>query len=277
MKTAIAFAVSFLLLINLASAISFDKVYVELEIKDSVAYEQITASLFTEKQLNSIVFPLSVKPENLEISLPYQLKEDGIVINKTIPANSSFEFSMKLQTSSFITKISESEFLFSYTSPRITAKEMKVKVALPEETRIVDKGSLLVSRPVFISTDGRRIFLEWIKELSEEEFTSFVQYNKAKTEYPNIFLIVSIVLAAGFIIGYKLKKVKKAKIIKEVLSEDERIIVDEISKRGEAMQDELRKTTNFSKTKVSKILRNLEMKGIVLKTPYKKTNKIKLK
>lgn len=278
MKTAIAFAVSFLLLINLASAISFDKVFVELEIRDSTAYEQISANLFAEKQLNSIVFLLSVKPENLEINLPYQLKEDGIAINKAIPANSSFEFSMNFQTSSLITKISENEFLFSYTSPKMTADDFKLKIALPEEAFISDKGGLLVSRPVFISTDGKRIFLEWSKGLSEEEFTTFVQY-KTKAEYPfSVFWIVLVVfLSTGLLAGYKLKKFKKTKFIKQVLPEDEKTIVDEILKKKEVMQDELRKTTNFSKTKISKLVRNLEMKGIVEKTPYKKTNKIKIK
>src|SRR3989344_232037 len=66
----------------------------------------------------------------------------------------------------YVSKLSSGEFLFSYTFTASSNTDFKLKVSLPENSVIIDRGGLLISRPVFISTDGKRIFLEWSKSLS---------------------------------------------------------------------------------------------------------------
>ena len=171
----------------------------------------------------------------------------------------------------------EGIFTFSYNSENILA-DFKIKIALPQESIVIEKqGALLLSRPVQISTDGTKIFLEWSAALDEnDQFTSFVQYRK-NVPQTNYFIITALILAiVAFVAGYSFKIFKKEKFVKAILSDDEKKVAD-IAKKGETTQDEIKKKLNWSKTKTSKIIRNLEVKNVVAKIPYKKTNKIKLK
>src|SRR3989344_9487681 len=70
------------------------------------------------------------------------------------------------EDTTYVSKLSSGEFLFSYTFTASSNTDFKLKVSLPENSVIIDRGGLLISRPVFISTDGKRIFLEWSKSLS---------------------------------------------------------------------------------------------------------------
>jgi uncharacterized membrane protein len=56
------------------------------------------------------------------------------------------------------------------------------------------------------------------------------------------------------------------------LTEDERRVLEEIIRRGEVRQDELRRKVDMSKSKLSALVNNLEQKGAVLKLRYHKTN-----
>jgi uncharacterized membrane protein len=63
-----------------------------------------------------------------------------------------------------------------------------------------------------------------------------------------------------------------------VLGEDERKIYDMLlSSNGEILQDDIARHTDFSRAKISKLVRNLEEKGIIKKEPYRKTNRLLLK
>ena len=54
------------------------------------------------------------------------------------------------------------------------------------------------------------------------------------------------------------------------------LVVKELRK-GTKMQKHIAKNLDFSKSKISKVVRKLEEKKIIEKEPYFKTNKIKLK
>ncbi len=198
-----------------------------------------------------------------------------------ITIDSDYDYQTEFDVSDFIRKIdNQYMFTFSYSS-ETDFKDFKLKIVLPEDAIVSEKNNaLLLSRPVQISTNGRRIFLEWSEELSSgEEFTAFAQYEEKKyagVDYSLIGIIIIIILVA-FFIGYRAKKFKKHKFIEKAVSPDEKIILNILKKEKEIMQEDLRKKTDWSKTKISKILRKLEAKNLIDKKPYKKTNKLKLK
>lgn len=92
--------------------------------------------------------------------------------------------------------------------------------------------------------------------------------------------LVSLVFAfiVGFILSTYLFKLeeKEYKILRKVLSEDERKILDEIKKAGEITQDSLRFRLGWSKAKISTILTNLDRKNLIQRERAGKTYKVHL-
>ena len=63
------------------------------------------------------------------------------------------------------------------------------------------------------------------------------------------------------------------------LLDTEKKIIEELKKvdRNELWQRQLQASTGFSKAKISRLIRNLEARGLVTKIPFGNTNKIRLK
>ncbi len=97
-----------------------------------------------------------------------------------------------------------------------------------------------------------------------------------------ISLIIALII--GVIISFYLfkpenksrDKENEFNIIKKVLSEDERRILDEIKKARGITQDSLRFRLGWSKAKISTMLINLDKKGLVQRERTGKTYKVYL-
>ncbi len=91
-------------------------------------------------------------------------------------------------------------------------------------------------------------------------------------------LIIALVI--GIIISFYLfrteTKDRDFNIIRRILSEDEKKVLDEIKKTGDITQDSLRFRLDWSKAKISTILTNLDKKGLVQRERLGKTYKIYL-
>lgn len=108
--------------------------------------------------------------------------------------------------------------------------------------------------------------------------------------YPNIiYLLISSIslitlisgvafILAGVVIFYLLKdtetKIIKKNITDSLLTNDERLLLSLLNKRGEATQKELTLNTGLSKVKVSRVVKSLVQKGLIIKRKYGMTNKI---
>lgn len=101
-----------------------------------------------------------------------------------------------------------------------------------------------------------------------------------------ILLSLVVALMVGVIVSLWLKpaaktetptpaaKVDELEIIKSVLSEDEKLVVDEIRRAGEITQDSLRFRLEWSKAKLSRILTNLDKLNIIQRERVGKTYKV---
>ena len=103
-----------------------------------------------------------------------------------------------------------------------------------------------------------------------------------------ILLSLVVALMVGVIVSLWLKpaaktevpapapvaKVDEMEIIKRVLSEDEKLVVDEIRRAGEITQDSLRFRLEWSKAKLSRILTNLDKLNIIQRERVGKTYKV---
>lgn len=90
-----------------------------------------------------------------------------------------------------------------------------------------------------------------------------------------LLVVVSSIIGTG--LYWLVKRLMKERAIKTAMmamSEDEQKVLRKIMQSGEVRQDELRRELNFSKSKLSALLNNLEDKNAVEKTRYKRTNRI---
>lgn len=146
-----------------------------------------------------------------------------------------------------------------------------------------------------IYSDGERIILIWNEDKQEADL-SVIMRDTTPTPVAWIALAgFSTIIAAGsiaYILFYrkpkevikKTQKKTKSKetAVKELLPqfiEDERKVVELLQNapNHEAWQKTILQETKFSKAKVSRIIRNLEARGVVVKTIYGNTNKVTLK
>lgn len=171
-------------------------------------------------------------------------------------------------------------------------------VSLPPGATIsFEDNAPLISPNADIRTDGRVITLGWKDSLERgESFTAVVVYQNPAS-FPSLGVLLAAALIPLAYAAYKIySKHRPAKIeskrteirsqgrmkvplksVRDMLTEDENRILDIVMKAdGKTMQNALLAETNFSKSKVSKVLRGLEMKGVIVKKPYGRNNIIRI-
>lgn len=129
-----------------------------------------------------------------------------------------------------------------------------------------------------VESDGQTISVIWkLENVSNGQvFASFVSLEDTRAR--NSFFIIFgaalvIAIAFGIIIYFKRKEKNY-----DYLLDSEKKIIDELKKapKKELWQKQLQNSSEFSKAKVSRVVRNLEARGLIKKIPYGNTNKIRL-
>ena len=135
-------------------------------------------------------------------------------------------------------------------------------------------------------TDGRRIMIFWEEEDLETgedlQFSILFTRPAMNTEFFDYMIYIIAILgiaAAAFAIAYLKKRGSKVAVVKSVLNKDEKKIIDILNDNGgKAGQKVLVRETDFSKAKVSRIVRNLKERGVVDTEPISgRENRVMLK
>ena len=92
----------------------------------------------------------------------------------------------------------------------------------------------------------------------------------------SLIIAVAVALVFSFFLFKQDIKPNEFDIIKKALSEDEKLILNEIKKAGEITQDSLRFRLNWSKAKISTILTNLDKINLIQRERIGKTYKVYL-
>ncbi len=93
-----------------------------------------------------------------------------------------------------------------------------------------------------------------------------------------IVLLVVIAVIVGVFLYWLVGRYVRERSIKTAMmamSDDEEEVLGIVMDEGEIRQDDLRKELDFSKSKLSALLNNLEEKNAIEKSRYRRTNKIK--
>jgi uncharacterized membrane protein len=173
---------------------------------------------------------------------------------------------------------------FSVTQP---TDRFSVSVNLPFGTTLADASKLAgtgmnPSEPsgAMQGSDGRRIFVEWIYDKPQLGYTSdyTVVYEQVKTIDFNIFLFIISAIVIAFLI-FLIFFFRRSHVhnILPVLTDNERKVMEILIRDKKADQRVIVKETDFSKAKTSRIIQDLEKRGLVEKRAKGRTNIITLK
>lgn len=298
MKKVIGFFVLFLVLlsgISLASPTPLEYYESVVELGSDHADYTFTF-LFKTAPEGTLEYPLSYDIEKFETSANFrnytcnaQDKKWGTLIfcDFTQAGEGGRALSIRFRRSNSVEKI---ENIYHFEGDIETPQKVPRMVT----KAVLDKEFILISEPEKATTlvpftpknttkgsDGRHIFLVWErKNLEKGEGLDFsVSYERTSPmpQDNTIFLIPGvIVLIILLILGLKFKK-EGPNEIESMLKEDERKAIEIVkSHGGMCKQREIVRESNFSKAKVSRLVKDLKERKLIKVEKAGRTNKIYL-
>lgn len=133
-----------------------------------------------------------------------------------------------------------------------------------------------------ILSDGRRIIVNWVfSNLTvNQPFKFQTLYESVKNGFPTMLLIsglLSLLVLSGIGLFFYRRLKKPKEVILSVLDDYERKVVELITTAGgEANQRKVVIESNFSKAKVSRVVKRLQERGLLEVTRLGRKNKLKL-
>jgi predicted transcriptional regulator len=187
---------------------------------------------------------------------------------------------MDMATQDFTKSLGKSFLFLGDFSVDQKVDQFTFSLTLPEGMALSDtQNSLSFPENSTKVSDGRHIIIIWKLENVNGQSLSFQALYEPVQSVPSfIWYFVSgaaIVSVVAFFIVRKIRKPEE--VILSVLDDYERNVVKTISEAGgEINQRKIVQQTNLSKAKVSRVVKALEERGIVIIERLGRTNKVKL-
>ncbi len=178
-------------------------------------------------------------------------------------------------------------------------KVLNYKVTIPKGQIIdsADNTAPIIPQPTNIDTDGKTITITWTETNPDLPKIYYVSYTEGDPEEETgkeiteelkekeVIILLIMIFALGMFSGIIGEKIRKKKFSNEelpyvpeyLLNPDEKKIINFLSNnKGDINQKNIVKELNWSKSKVSAIMTNLEYKKIVEREKIGRNYKIKL-
>ncbi len=241
--------------------------------------------------------------ESLELLVPEDAYNFKVIVDKkasdftlsrtdghkqiSVPLSTgSHKIEVSYLTASYLEKGKYAYFVGSFQTTQPTDK-LSIYLEMPEEGLLARPLNALNPPvnpyPASVETTGRQITIKWAEEdvNADDVFSMFVVYEEERgiIWLAVIGIVVILIIGAVF---YSYTKNKKTMPLKEKafshLLESEQAIVNALLKAKDhsMWQKELQIAAGFTKSKLSRTIRNMEQRGLVKKIPYGSTNKIML-
>jgi len=250
--------------------------------------EVITVEFTADEDLSGVDYSLLNKPDNLVVYdekgdiVDFELIENelfDIILEKEIIAGESYQLRFEFEIEGLIEEL-EDKNVFSFRFlPADIVESFKLEVMLPRGYVLAELESAVSPAGYDISTDGKDILITWEFEKVDDEQSFIILYERGlKSGSVLLVFLVVVVAIVWTLVGVSwYYKREKKQIIDGVLSNDEKQIMKLIEDNKEITQKQVVKDLGYSKAKISKLIRRLEEKGLVVKTPWMATNKLKIK
>jgi uncharacterized membrane protein len=224
-------------------------------VKDSFGPLEYTTKIDEEKQKVTFIF-----------TTPIDTEESRVITLETTTYN-----------------IVQKEGYFEYLLVLVPTKEIHsfTHILKLENNGALREDQYLIVPDAQITENENTLFVEWATTLEEDTPTIFlVRFDQEiGTNWWKIFGITILLLATGILIGILTNTAwtrhKKQKALKaaKILNIREHAVLEYIIKNGPKKQYELVKKLNYTKSNMSKILKRLEMRGLIA---VKKEGKVRI-
>jgi uncharacterized membrane protein len=269
-------AVALLLFLLPAAAASLLKADFSISANDIVT-EAVSVTFDADNAYDSFVFIASSEPFSVIYDGKYSVSKQNdtyaITFAKDIQQGENVVSFQLLYDNLIERSGSGKSFRTALSSGAVDGIE--VSATLPAGYILSEQAPQATPEPDSITTDGRRIALHWNFKGADDAAVA-VFYTGSKSASLWWLLLIPAALAIGITAFFIFHRKRVRSIVSDTLSEDEQKVVD-LVRQGNDKQNEIAKALVFSKSKMSKVMRKLEEKGLVEKSPFFKTNVIKLK
>ena len=293
----VAIIIGFLLFLPMVNATPLDyfESVVELD-EDESSFTFIF--LFREAPGGSFEYFLPFGIENFETSSNfknYTCKQERKDWGTNIKCDFFFFFeggralNIKFTTKETIKKMEEQyQFSANVKTPQ-DVDEYLLKVVLEQGIVLIEEPDVSTTIVPYSPTDGtrgsngREIFVEWEREgvKKGEGIDATVNYETVNGMVPEnnntVFILIGIlILIIAIMLSVRTKKENEVDI--SVLKKDEKMIIDIIkSNAGMCKQRHVVRETDFSKAKVSRLIKDLEERGLIRTEKVGRTNRLYIK
>ncbi len=286
------------------AGVEYNSFYVFADLGEDTVFLSQDVFFNATLQQTSLKASLAKGAENINVYIDDK-KADYVLDNSSnIVINSNRTLSGKHflhidYTSSYPLSRMGNRLMFRYDAEPLEMTEgftllikLPLEYAIPQE---IDKDDSYFVAPEArrIYSDGRRTSIVWQRAEVSKKFSVSVLSEKKGIEgqFPVYAAALSITIVATGILAFYLRshlKRKKVPVICDIsleenitvpnLIESEKIVVDILrSSTGRIMkQRDIQEKSGFSKAKLSRVIRNLEERKVILKKPSGNTNEITL-
>jgi len=295
MKKGAFFALMLLFLGACHCAESAKRIDAYIEITPNLEiYQRLNYTIYAndEKNLSSVLLMMPYMPERFDVLdsdmmfVNYSTSiSNGIFvikINDFMAAGSEKNYIVRTYADSFVATFGPSN-IFTYTFlSYYDLEEFCLKLILPSNYAIISsQGNPISPLPnrLYSSNDG--IILEWSQRINYMDSKSFFVFFEKSASSNYTWLIIVLTFVLSFLIGagtiYFFIRKSKAKTLTQVLSKDEKSIVNLLLENKDLTQKDIGQILDLSKPKLSKLISGLSKKGILSIVPDGRKNRIELR
>lgn len=253
----------FFIILLVSSVSAYDSFYVEAQVEDTVTFSMDIIGEFSTLSLPPSVKDLEVKIDGMVIEC--SIKEfvgESILDCGEYLGQHSIEISF---TSNYpLIKLKDST-IFQYKQDDVDNFILKLGVG-----DVVEDERMITPTPDALYSDGKRVIMSWE---SADVSVMFQDLEDRNIDYLYIGLIVILL---GYILFFRTKDNKE---FKTFLLDNEEIVVKALKnhKDNQMWQKRLQQETGLPKVKLSRLLKSLEKREVIVKESYGNSNIIRLK
>jgi uncharacterized membrane protein len=269
-----------LLLSGNASALGLEYYGVEVTINDDQSVTNMVVLKF-DTPVNHLDYTLDFRAENLEYESDFDFadcrvsdKNGGSIISCDFigMAPERNKLTLTFTTENVIQKTGDNyRFTVNYGIP-LPIQSTFILIRLPQNNILAgEQNESYFPTTGGTLTDGKRIMVFWEDESLETGEN--LQFSILFTRPAGIdifsfalYAMLIVAIAVIFVAVIYVKRIRgtKVAVVKSVLNRDEKSIIDILNRNGgRAGQKVLVRETDFSKAKVSRIVKNLRERGVV--------------
>jgi|GEM_PF-1117447 len=277
---------------TLASASYIDSQKITMDLKDTGAAHVVSSVVYDE--LLSIEFPYTVfgkitgfsardSQGLLDCSFVQQSYGGTYSCKPNSKKTANYTVVFEFDADNLVVPAADA-YTFSYVNGvSEPTRTLEILLTLPEGTGLVQDGVFKPYPEAVVGSTGRRVTLYWVLNSPElgktyaftatyERLGQIVNYYGNYSRYIAVFFALAFAIVLWRYWAYR--KTNLGAII-SVLKDDEKKVFDIIiQSKGKCKQNTIVHGTNFSKAKVSRILTDLEARGLIEKIRVGRTNRI---